>query len=210
MQATVRSRRGTWVRGRHPSNRPRPPHSIPFSSLPNSSFAMDFSQFNAAEQAHMSVPYLQACSVGRPSRLRAVADLPAFFPTIPTTVLPSTSPSSTRGLPMFSSLDPGPRSSRRSRCGSPLCSVQGNLLGDDAEVALLDRTCFEAPELTLTPASHKPLPCSLRHQMQDFMKLYSGLVERCFNSCVTDFTSKVLTGKEVCPPSLPLTHLSTR
>lgn len=34
-------------------------------------------------------------------------------------------------------------------------------------------------------------------QMQDFMKLYSGLVERCFNNCVNDFTSKVLTGKEV-------------
>jgi hypothetical protein len=85
---------------------------------------------------------------------------------------------------MFSSLDSGPRSSRRSRCGSPLFSVQGNLLGDDA--------------------------CSLCHQMQDFMKLYSGLVERCFNSCVTDFTSKVLTGKEVCSPSLPLTHLFIR
>jgi len=32
--------------------------------------------------------------------------------------------------------------------------------------------------------------------MQDFMKLYSGLVERCFNTCITDFTSKALTGKE--------------
>ncbi|KAL7409738.1 mitochondrial import inner membrane translocase subunit TIM9 [Mrakia frigida] len=35
-----------------------------------------------------------------------------------------------------------------------------------------------------------------KKQMQDFMKLYSGLVERCFNNCVNDFTSKVLTGKE--------------
>jgi len=35
-----------------------------------------------------------------------------------------------------------------------------------------------------------------RKQMQDFMKLYSGLVERCFNSCVNDFTSKALSGKE--------------
>jgi hypothetical protein len=48
------------------------------------------------------------------------------------------------------------------------------------------------------------------------MKLYSGLVERCFNSCVNDFTSKVLTGKEVRPdpplgfrrPSSPLSTLS--
>lgn len=47
----------------------------------------------------------------------------------------------------------------------------------------------------LTPASCHASLSTL--QMQDFMKLYSGLVERCFNSCVTDFTSKVLTGKEV-------------
>ncbi|KDQ17326.1 hypothetical protein BOTBODRAFT_129043 [Botryobasidium botryosum FD-172 SS1] len=35
-----------------------------------------------------------------------------------------------------------------------------------------------------------------KKQMQDFMKLYSGLVERCFNSCVNDFTSKSLGSKE--------------
>lgn len=35
------------------------------------------------------------------------------------------------------------------------------------------------------------------NQMQDFMKLYSGLVERCFNSCANDFTSKTLTNNEV-------------
>jgi hypothetical protein len=35
--------------------------------------------------------------------------------------------------------------------------------------------------------------------MQDFMRLYSGLVERCFNSCANDFTSKTLTNNEVCP-----------
>ncbi|KAG8883602.1 protein transporter tim9 [Tulasnella sp. 331] len=33
-------------------------------------------------------------------------------------------------------------------------------------------------------------------QMQDFMKLYSGLVERCFTSCCNDFTSKSLSSKE--------------
>ena len=26
-------------------------------------------------------------------------------------------------------------------------------------------------------------------QMKDFMQLYSGLVERCFNDCITDFSS---------------------
>jgi hypothetical protein len=40
--------------------------------------------------------------------------------------------------------------------------------------------------------------CSLSKQMQDFMKLYSGLVERCFTSCCNDFTSKALSSKEVC------------
>ncbi|CAE6476558.1 unnamed protein product [Rhizoctonia solani] len=35
-----------------------------------------------------------------------------------------------------------------------------------------------------------------KKQMQDFLKLYSGLVERCFNSCVNDFTSKSLGTKE--------------
>ena len=30
------------------------------------------------------------------------------------------------------------------------------------------------------------------------MKMYSNLVERCFNSCCNDFTSKALSSKEVC------------
>ena len=34
-------------------------------------------------------------------------------------------------------------------------------------------------------------------QMADFMRLYSGLVERCFNACTQDFTSKTLTKNEV-------------
>ncbi|ODV61266.1 protein transporter TIM9 [Ascoidea rubescens DSM 1968] len=33
-------------------------------------------------------------------------------------------------------------------------------------------------------------------QMKDFMRLYSNLVEKCFTDCVTDFTSKNLSGKE--------------
>lgn len=33
-------------------------------------------------------------------------------------------------------------------------------------------------------------------QMKDFMKLYSGLVERCFDACCNDFTSKALSSKE--------------
>lgn len=34
-------------------------------------------------------------------------------------------------------------------------------------------------------------------QMQDFLKMYTNLVERCFNACCNDFTSKALTSKEV-------------
>ncbi|KAK5124714.1 protein transporter tim9 [Meristemomyces frigidus] len=33
-------------------------------------------------------------------------------------------------------------------------------------------------------------------QMKDFMNMYSNLVQRCFNDCVTDFTTKSLLGKE--------------
>jgi len=36
-----------------------------------------------------------------------------------------------------------------------------------------------------------------KKQMQDFMKVYTGLVDRCFNACVNDFTSKTLMSKEV-------------
>ncbi|KAJ8583385.1 hypothetical protein M405DRAFT_828789 [Rhizopogon salebrosus TDB-379] len=35
-----------------------------------------------------------------------------------------------------------------------------------------------------------------KKQMQDFLRLYSGLVERCFTSCCNDFTSKALSSKE--------------
>ncbi|GAA5937854.1 protein transporter TIM9 [Sporobolomyces koalae] len=33
-------------------------------------------------------------------------------------------------------------------------------------------------------------------QMKDFMALYQNLVERCFNNCCNDFTSKALSSKE--------------
>ncbi|TDL17882.1 mitochondrial import inner membrane translocase subunit TIM9 [Rickenella mellea] len=35
-----------------------------------------------------------------------------------------------------------------------------------------------------------------KKQMQDFMRLYSSLVERCFQSCCNDFTSKSLKSTE--------------
>lgn len=35
-----------------------------------------------------------------------------------------------------------------------------------------------------------------KKQMRDMLQLYSGLVERCFTSCVNDFTSKTLSTKE--------------
>ncbi|CEG70578.1 hypothetical protein G6F70_009125 [Rhizopus microsporus] len=33
-------------------------------------------------------------------------------------------------------------------------------------------------------------------QMRDFMKLYSSLVQRCFDDCTNDFTTKSLNSKE--------------
>ncbi|KAL9937320.1 hypothetical protein V8E36_003729 [Tilletia maclaganii] len=35
-----------------------------------------------------------------------------------------------------------------------------------------------------------------QRQMKDFMKLYTGLVERCFADCCNDFSSKALTQRE--------------
>jgi len=35
-----------------------------------------------------------------------------------------------------------------------------------------------------------------RKQMKDFMNMYSNLVQRCFNDCVSDFTSKSLASRE--------------
>ncbi|KAI9669972.1 MAG: protein transporter tim9 [Alyxoria varia] len=35
-----------------------------------------------------------------------------------------------------------------------------------------------------------------QRQMKDFMQMYSGLVDKCFNNCVEDFTSKTMTSKE--------------
>ncbi|SMQ45821.1 unnamed protein product [Zymoseptoria tritici ST99CH_3D7] len=35
-----------------------------------------------------------------------------------------------------------------------------------------------------------------RKQMKDFMNMYSNLVQRCFNDCVNDFSSKSLQSKE--------------
>ncbi|KJA16480.1 hypothetical protein HYPSUDRAFT_71323 [Hypholoma sublateritium FD-334 SS-4] len=35
-----------------------------------------------------------------------------------------------------------------------------------------------------------------KRQMQDFLRMYSNLVEKCFNTCVNDFTSKALSSKE--------------
>ncbi|KAI8921918.1 hypothetical protein PhCBS80983_g01704 [Powellomyces hirtus] len=33
-------------------------------------------------------------------------------------------------------------------------------------------------------------------QMKDFLRLYANLVDRCFENCVNDFTSKALSSKE--------------
>lgn len=34
--------------------------------------------------------------------------------------------------------------------------------------------------------------------MQDFLKMYANIVEKCFTTCCNDFTSKALSNKEVC------------
>ncbi len=34
-------------------------------------------------------------------------------------------------------------------------------------------------------------------QMKDFLKMYAGLVDRCFTDCCNDFTSQKLSSKEV-------------
>lgn len=74
-----------------------------------------------------------------------------------------------------------PRSSRRSRSVSRLLIMHEEEAVPGTLVLIQNRTMRS-------------------EQMQDFMKLYSGLVERCFGSCVNDFSSKVLTGKEVSSP----------
>lgn len=55
------------------------------------------------------------------------------------------------------------------------------------------------PHLRRLELTFIPYQIIEKKQMQDFMKLYSGLVERCFMSCAQDFTSKALTAKEVSP-----------
>ncbi|RPB22734.1 hypothetical protein L211DRAFT_759522, partial [Terfezia boudieri ATCC MYA-4762] len=35
-----------------------------------------------------------------------------------------------------------------------------------------------------------------RKQVKEFMTMYTNLTERCFNDCITDFTSKSLGSKE--------------
>ncbi|KAG7443065.1 uncharacterized protein BT62DRAFT_904341 [Guyanagaster necrorhizus] len=35
-----------------------------------------------------------------------------------------------------------------------------------------------------------------KKQMQDFLRMYANIVERCFNTCCNDFTSKALSSKE--------------
>lgn len=56
---------------------------------------------------------------------------------------------------------------------------------------------FEFVWVRRSPSDHLKNFAFRSPQMQDFMKLYSGLVERCFTSCCNDFTSKSLSSKEV-------------
>jgi len=38
--------------------------------------------------------------------------------------------------------------------------------------------------------------CYVRARLTKFAQMYSNLVQRCFNDCVSDFTSKSLLGRE--------------
>lgn len=49
----------------------------------------------------------------------------------------------------------------------------------------------------LTATEQKELNARLeKKQMSQFMNMYSNLVQRCFENCVDDFTSKSLSSKE--------------
>ncbi|SCV73953.1 BZ3500_MvSof-1268-A1-R1_Chr10-1g02612 [Microbotryum saponariae] len=49
----------------------------------------------------------------------------------------------------------------------------------------------------MNPATAQAFEAMMQQkQMKDFMNLYTNLVERCFNTCCNDFTSKALSSKE--------------
>jgi len=49
----------------------------------------------------------------------------------------------------------------------------------------------------LTAAEQRELQTRMdRKQMKEFMGMFSNLVERCFDHCVNDFTTKSLVSKE--------------
>ncbi|KAK6514227.1 protein transporter tim9 [Arthrobotrys conoides] len=49
----------------------------------------------------------------------------------------------------------------------------------------------------LTPSEQREFQSVVeRRQMREFMTMYSNLVQRCFDDCVTDFTSKTMNNKE--------------
>ena len=77
---------------------------------------------------------------------------------------------------------------------------------DHNALALTTPETSSFAHLTLGPsrATADPFPSPRRSplfhpvmQMKDFMNLYTNLVERCFNTCCNDFTSKALSSKEV-------------
>ena len=75
-----------------------------------------------------------------------------------------------------------------------------------AEQAHMSRV-IEKKQVSTPHRPMSPVRCSpmrRRVQMQDFLRMYSNLAERCFNSCCNDFTSKALSSKEVraCVPDL--------
>ena len=65
-----------------------------------------------------------------------------------------------------------------------------------AEQAQMSRI-LEKKQVRSYSRTASPVFADGRTQMQDFLKMYSNLVERCFTSCCNDFTSKALSSKEV-------------
>ena len=72
-----------------------------------------------------------------------------------------------------------------------------------AEQAQMSRILEKKQVRHLTSSRHLR-SLTRKSQMQDFLKMYSNLVERCFTACCNDFTSKALSSKEVRPDPLCL------
>ncbi|OBT85453.1 hypothetical protein VE02_06164 [Pseudogymnoascus sp. 03VT05] len=64
-------------------------------------------------------------------------------------------------------------------------------------ITILDRELFTPPTLGLNASEQREFQARMeRKQMKEFMNMFSGLVDRCFDSCIDDFTTKSLISRE--------------